>query len=659
MSSSAIRLSSILFVLTALSFALYAPAQAQAQNGTAAEADEAEENEDIIVQATRAGRRLQDEPLRVEVLNREEIEEKLLMRPGNIAMLVSETGGLRVQVTSPVLGGANIRVYGMDGRYTALLADGLPVAGSGSSLGLLQIPPTDLGQVEVIKGSVSALYGASALGGVINLVSRRPGDELDAETLINATTRGGQDATGYVAAPLGGGWSASLTGGYHRQSGKDLDNDGWFDMAAYDRGTLRPRLFWEGVSGASLYATVGLNIEDRTGGTAPGRTVPDGSTYVQAQRTEHFDGGLVGSLPLSASVTGQLRFAAVGQRHDHLFGALREADRHRTLFAEASVTGQNGPTNWVAGLAWQQDDFRSHFLPQFDYRYSVPGLFGQIEQELSDRFTLAGSARVDWHSRYGTQFSPRVSALYRNAGWTIRASGGRGFYAPTPFVEEIEAAGKSRLEPLTGLRAETATTASLDIGYAAGRFETNVTLFGSNIDNATRLTTIAPDRVALVNIDGFTRARGSEVMLRYRYGGYALTGSYLYLDTSEPADGGGRQTVPLTPRHSFGLVGMWEEHDRGRVGVEFYYTGRQRLEDNPYRARSRAYFDVGLLGEIVLGPVRLFVNAENILDIRQSRYDPIVRPTRASDGRWTVDMWALAEGFVLNGGIRLKFGGGH
>jgi outer membrane receptor for ferrienterochelin and colicins len=130
----------------------------------AAQEDGEEENEDIIVEATRSGRRLQDEPLRVEVLAREEIEEKLLMRPGNIALVLSETGGLRVQVTSPALGGANIRVHGLDGRYTALLADGLPLAGgSGTSLGLLQIPPTDLGQVEVIKGSVSALYGASAL----------------------------------------------------------------------------------------------------------------------------------------------------------------------------------------------------------------------------------------------------------------------------------------------------------------------------------------------------------------------------------------------------------------------------------------------------------------------------------------------------------------
>ena len=144
--------------------AVLLPASPYAQETPPVSSEPEEMGEEIVVQATRTGRRIQDEPVRVEVIGREEIEEKILMRPGNIAMLLSETGGLRVQVTSPALGSANIRVQGMEGRYTQLLADGLPLyGGQASSLGLLQIPPTDLGQVEVIKGAASALYGPSAL----------------------------------------------------------------------------------------------------------------------------------------------------------------------------------------------------------------------------------------------------------------------------------------------------------------------------------------------------------------------------------------------------------------------------------------------------------------------------------------------------------------
>jgi outer membrane receptor protein involved in Fe transport len=113
--------------------------------------------ETVVVTTSRTGRVLQNTPMKVEVINQEEIEEKAIMRPGNIATLVNETGGVRMQVTSPALGAANIRIQGLFGRYTQLLSDGLPLyGGQASSIGLLQIPPTDLRQVEVIKGSASA-----------------------------------------------------------------------------------------------------------------------------------------------------------------------------------------------------------------------------------------------------------------------------------------------------------------------------------------------------------------------------------------------------------------------------------------------------------------------------------------------------------------------
>ena len=114
-----------------------------------------------VVSSTRTDRRIEDQPMRVEVLNREEVEEKMLMTPGDIGMMLNEMGGLRVQATSPSLGAASVRIQGMRGRYTRFLSDGLPLFGSQpGGLGLLQIPPMDLSQVEVIKGVASALYGA-------------------------------------------------------------------------------------------------------------------------------------------------------------------------------------------------------------------------------------------------------------------------------------------------------------------------------------------------------------------------------------------------------------------------------------------------------------------------------------------------------------------
>ncbi len=150
---------------------------------------------------------------------------------------------------------------------------------------MLQIPPSDLGQVEVIKGSTSALYGGQALGGVINLVSKRPVDEAEGELILNATTRDGQDLSAYGATPLGNEWSGSLLTNYNHQSAQDLDDDGWIDMPGYERGSARPRLFWDGQDGSSAYLTVGAMVEDRHGGTLDGRVVPDGQPFAQNQET--------------------------------------------------------------------------------------------------------------------------------------------------------------------------------------------------------------------------------------------------------------------------------------------------------------------------------------------------------------------------------------
>ena len=100
---------------------------------------------------------------------------------------------------------------------------------------------------------------------------------------------------------------------------------------------------------------------------------------------------------------------------------------------------------------------------------------------------------------------------------------------------------------------------------------------------------------------------------------------------------------------------MWERAERGRVGLEAYFTGQQRLEDNPYRSQSQGYVLLGGLGERRFGRVRLFVNAENLGGVRQTRFDALVRPFQAADGRWTVDAWAPLDGRVINGGVRLSF----
>jgi outer membrane receptor for ferrienterochelin and colicins len=609
--------------------------------------------EHVTVSATRTDKRLEDQPMRVEVLDAEEIEEKQLMTPGDIVMMLNEMGGLRVQATSPSLGAASVRVQGMRGRYTRFLSDGLPLFGTDvGGLGLLQIPPSDLGQVEVIKGVTSALYGAGALGGVVNLISRRSGKDPTRDALVNRTSRGGTDAVLFAAQPLTDRWSGTLLVGGHWQERNDVDDDGWADLAGYSRGVVRPRLFWSDGSGRSLFATAGAMWEQRDGGTMPSSVLPaTGEPFLESLDTTRFDAGVVAQRPIRKRQVLTFRFSATRKREQHLIGDDAEHDVQDTLFAELALRGTARRQTWVAGVAFERSTLDPRDQPAFAYTFNVPGLFVQDDIDVRRWLTVSASARVDAHSEFGTFVSPRVSALARKGPWTSRASVGSGFFAPTALTEETEAAGLSRLKIETPLKAERGRSASLDLTRTVGPVTVTGTLFHYHVRDP---AVVDRATYTLATLAEPTTTAGIESVVTYRRAPFSVTGTYTFVHSREGI-GADRGDVPLTPRHSAGLVGMWESEARGRVGIEAYFTGRQRLEDNPYRAESSAYVLFGGLVERRIGRIRLFVNAENLGGVRQTRWDPLVRPTRAVDGRWTVDAWAPLDGRVFNGGLRLGF----
>ena len=133
--------------------------------------------DEVIVSANRANRSIANTPSRIEVLT-DEVEEAATMDPSKIAHLLMHTTGVQVQQTSATSGSASVRIQGQYGRYTQILKDGFPIYGGFTGgLGVFQIPPLDLKQVEFVKGSSSTLYGGGAIAGLINLVSKEPKEE--------------------------------------------------------------------------------------------------------------------------------------------------------------------------------------------------------------------------------------------------------------------------------------------------------------------------------------------------------------------------------------------------------------------------------------------------------------------------------------------------
>jgi outer membrane cobalamin receptor len=188
--------------------------------------------EEVTVTATRTERLAGKTPLRVEVLDETEVDENTLMAPSGITMLLNETPGLRVHHASPTLGTGSVRILGLSGQYTVMLADGLPLyGGAASALGPLDISPVDLSRVELIKGAASSLYGGQALGGVINLVSKLPTGRN--EVLLNRRTMGVLDAATWLSRRLAEHSGLSLLVSGTIQDAADPDDDGWGDQPRY------------------------------------------------------------------------------------------------------------------------------------------------------------------------------------------------------------------------------------------------------------------------------------------------------------------------------------------------------------------------------------------------------------------------------------------
>ena len=529
------------------------------------------------------------------------------MTPGDIAMMLNETSGLRVQTTSPSLGGASVRVQGLRGRYTQVLSDGLPLYGGQSgALGLLQIPPMDLGQVEVIKGAASALYGASALGGVVNLVSRRPADDARAAAEPDHARRRRTRvrwASGRARAER---WGYTLLGGAHRQArARPWTTTAGPTCPATAAPWCARACSGTAARGARVFVTVGGMAEDREGGTIGGATDARGHRVPRgARRRGACDAGLVGALPAAGGRLARACAApAMAQRHGHRFGDVRERDRT----APASPRRRSAARDAGAHLG------RRRGLPARALRRARrAGLRLHLHHPLAlragrvrarrDWLTLAASGRVDRHSEYGTFFSPRVSALLRPAaGGRCAPPPATGYYAPTPFTEETEAVGPRAAAPAGRARGGArAQRRRWTWAARSGALELNATALRL-ARSTTRCRRATPERrtVALVERRRRRRAPGAtELLARYHRGALARHRHAHCIRATEPdPDGAGapRGAAHAAPRAGAG-GDVGGGGARAASGWSSTTRGGRRWTTTRTATTSRPYVIVGAAG---------------------------------------------------------------
>src|SRR6185312_4480696 len=223
----------------------------------------------IIVNTTRTNSRIEDIPIRVEVIGKDEVSEETNIKPTNISKLLLESSSIQAQQTSAVNGNVSIRLQGLDGKYTQLLKDGFPLYGGfAQGLSIMQIPPLDLKQVEIIKGSSSSLYGSDAIGGIINLISKQPKEKRELTFLANQTSLSGTDADAYFSSRFGREKKIGLTflTANNFQKAIDVNKDGFSDLPKTKTFNVTPTFYYYFNPATTLRFGLNGTYDNRKGG---------------------------------------------------------------------------------------------------------------------------------------------------------------------------------------------------------------------------------------------------------------------------------------------------------------------------------------------------------------------------------------------------------
>ena len=622
------------------------------------------ESEVVVVTGTRTLRSIDDVPVRVEAIPEEEIEEKLLMTPSSVAMLLNESTGMRVQTTSAAASTANLRIQGLSGRYTQILTDGIPsLGGLSAGLSLTQLVPLDLRQVEVLKGATSSLYGADAIAGVVNFLPKLPGAIPETSLLLNGTTQKGFDAAGYYSGRFGE-MGLSILASYNRQARYDVDGDGFADVAQFERTTVTPRLLHQVSDKLTVRTGLGLMHENRIGGAMDERRIPGAVSppYTERITTNRVDASSHIAWSPSEDRTLLVKLAWLRSERDASFGITPFHATQDVFFGDAQFSLNMSAHDLLFGSTFRVDNFndRTPGIPLLrSYRSSVSSIFFQDEFPLLPSLTFVVSGRLDFHDPLGTFFVPRLSVMYRPLpALTLRLGAGTGYKAPTIFVEEAEEIGFRNVRPLLDARAEKARSASFDLNWRRimGSFtiDWNSALFFTNLDDALLADedSLQTDVLYLRNATGPIRSIGSEFSARLTYEDFKVSLGYTYVYATQ-GDKAQTSEIELNPRHSFGVVVVWENHEEQlKMGLENYWTGRQRVPRNPFRSTTPSSWITGLIAEKGFGNFRVFVNLENIFDTRQTKYEPIFVGDLAAGNIRTLPVYAPLEGRVINAGIR-------
>lgn len=479
----------------------------------------------VVVTGTMRETMISNSPVKIEVLNKSFFKSN----PVNSVIEALETvNGVQEQVNCGVCGTNDIHINGMEGPYTLVLIDGMPiVSGLSSVYGFNGIPTSLIERVEIVKGPSSTLYGTEAVGGVVNIITKSP----KKSALLNVESRYSSHnelKTELSFSPkLNKRVFMSVSGDFfYNQYRMDFNNDGFTDIPLNERLSIFNKWQINNKAGEKSFS-LGLRYlnEDRFGGQLDWLPTDRGSDVVYGESilTERFE--LIGSYILPVKNRNlRLDFSANRHNQDSYYGDVSYAAQQDVYFSNLVYEKELNKRNYlVSGLSNRYQVYEDNTPSNTSEATYVPGIFAQNEFNWTENTVLLAGTRLDYHQRHGFIFSPRLSLKQTIKEYTnIRFNYGTGFRQVYLFTEDHAFISGSRDVLINAeLNPERSHNLTLNLNhtYAIGGYGNfDLDFFYTYFSNK-----IIPDfdsnpnLIIYDNLTGFGVTRGASIAINHKF----------------------------------------------------------------------------------------------------------------------------------------------
>lgn len=619
---------------------------------------ETELGEVVIVSSSRTESRIENLPTRVEVLGAEEVNEEGGIKPGTIVSLLGDVAGIQTQQTSAPTGNTDLRIQGLQGRYTQILRDGMPLFGGYSgSFSIMQIPPADIKQVEIIKGASSTLYGGGAIAGLINLVSKKPiQGKFEKNVLLNQTSLNETNANLYLSNRKNK-TGFTFYSGINFQKQVDVDKDNYSDLPRTNSFFIHPRLFIYPNTAQTITIGYTGTFETRRGGYMPAITQKNSLQYYSENKSVR--NGLDAEWENRINSKTKLNIKGNGTFFNRNISTNVFGMKARQLFwfTEASLLRKEKYHDVVMGVNFSGDDFKKQEPDSSqisNYNFQTIGFFLQDDWRIHPKFIVEAGVRWDHHNQYGSFLLPRISLLYKiNPSWSTRLGGGLGYKIPSLFNSEIDERDYKFLLPFTSIKPEKSEGINWDVNFKKNMGDVeliiNQSFYITQINSPITSRVLTGNQIHFKNEAKPLATKGFEtyVQVNYKsadaYLGYTYTMAKNEYDQVQPY-------LSLSARNKFAAVIANEFSSHFRAGIEASYTGKQYLDNGNL---TPSFLFAAAMVRYDIKHLTFVLNCENLFDYRQNKTQSIVSGN--SSNPVFQQIWAPLDGRVVNFSVQLRW----